>query len=229
MEEKSIPTCTGGHRKASYYAKESKLQEEVVEELNIGYIDGVYHPSHDTFILLEAVKYVINRYVSSLNKGIALELGSGTGFVSTYLAKLGRISYAIMIDIDSKAVYSSWATAKANNIDAWVDVIQCDAATCIRSKVVDISYFNPPYLPVCDDLPDAVTWSGGEDGLGVWGSFFSESLRVCRSNCWIVFVFSSLQDLKKMFNQISSCKHIEILECKAFFYEVICGTVVKCM
>lgn len=197
--------------------------------MNVVYIDGVYPPSHDTFTLLEAVKYIVSRYASLLDKGTAIELGSGTGIVSAYLAKLRKISYAIMIDMDSKAVYSSWATAKANNVDPWVDVVQCDGATCIRSGVVDISYFNPPYLPVCDDIPDAVTWSGGRDGLEVWNSFFLESLRVCRSNCWIIFVFSSLQNLEKMLNQISSCEYVEILDCKAFFYEIICGMVVKCV
>lgn len=197
--------------------------------MKIGYVDGVYTPSHDTFTLLETVRYIIDRHVPSLDKVIALELGSGTGFVSAYLAKLGKISYAIMIDVDPKAVYSSWATAKANDVGISVDVVQCDSATCIRSGAVDISYFNPPYLPVCDDVPEAVAWNGGDDGLDVWRTFFLESLRVCRNNCWIVFVFSSLQNTEKMFSHISSCKYIEIHECKAFFYEIICGMVVKCV
>jgi len=157
-----------------------------------------------------------------------LELGSGSGYVSAQLVLLGAVLYSIMVDIDADAVYSSWATAKENSIDQRVDVVQCDGASCIRSNAVDLVYFNPPYLPVCDDMPGAIAWNGGGDGLEVWTKFFEESLRVCREICAIVFVLSSLQNVRKMLEHLSRCRSVELLNCEAFFYEMLCGVFTQC-
>lgn len=189
--------------------------------------EGVYKPSHDTEILLQSVKHVIIDEKPEIIR-IAAEIGSGSGYVTAYLLSEGRISYAIMVDIDPHAVYSSWDTLKANNIDDKADVVQCDSLSCIRSNTVELVYFNPPYLPVCDDIPDAVAWNGGRDGLEVWEKFFVESLRVCKNDCPIVYVFSTLQNLKKMFRYITPCKRIELMTCESFFYEILCGVVVEC-
>lgn len=198
-----------------------------IDGIKTVYAEGVYTPSHDSYILLTTV---INAEICSNIKHICsgVELGSGTGYVTAGLIKAKKIPYAIMIDIDSYAVYSSWATAKENSIDMLVDVVQCDGATCIRSNSINIVYFNPPYLPVCDDFDDAIAWNGGSDGLEVWNKFFSESCRICANGCVIAFVFSSLQDLEKMFKNISICSTIEIFLCQSFFYETVCGMVVKC-
>ncbi|MEM1644541.1 MAG: methyltransferase [Ignisphaera sp.] len=187
----------------------------------------VYTPSHDTEILLRTVKHVII-YKKLRTIHIAAEIGSGSGYITAYFLSEGRISYAIMVDIDPYAVYSSWDTLKANNIDDKADVIQCDSLSCIRSNTVEMVYFNPPYLPVCDDIPDAIAWNGGRDGLEVWEKFFAESLRVCKNGCSIIYVFSTLQNLKKMFTYILPCKRIELVTCESFFYETICGVVVEC-
>lgn len=188
-------------------------------------------PSHDSFILLETVKDVINSYREDVeNNNVVLELGSGSGYVSIQLIEMKKPypPYIVMVELDPSAAYSSWVTAKANGDDIFVDVVQCDSATCFRSKFVSLIYFNPPYLPVCDDYPNALVWNGGANGLDVWLSFFSESLRICNKNCVIVFIFSSLQDLKEMFRVLSSCRYIEIFQCQSFFFETICSMVVKC-
>lgn len=189
--------------------------------------EGVYAPSDDSEVLLKAVKYsIVTRKLKSID--IAVEIGSGSGYITARLLSENKISYAIMIDLDPYAVYSSWNTLKINNIDDKADLVQCDGASCIRSSIVELVYFNPPYLPVCDDIPGAVAWNGGKDGLEVWEKFFIESLRICRNRCSIVYVFSTLQNMKKMFRYIASCKHIELMICEPFFYETICGVMVEC-
>lgn len=198
-----------------------------IDETEIVFLEDVYTPSHDSYILMETVMHALR---GGLAKQLAsgLEIGSGTGYITVRLAKLRMFSYAIMSDIDSNAVYSSWATAKANNVDDIVDVVQCDSATCIRGNSVDIIYFNPPYLPTCDDVDGAIAWNGGAFGLELWNRFFTDAVRICNDDCFIVAVFSSLQDLEKLFNTLSRCKHVEIFSCQSFFYETLCGAVLKC-
>lgn len=159
---------------------------------------------------------------------MVLELGSGTGYVTTKLLANSKARYAILIDVEPNAAYSSWMTLKINNLDDKADVVQCDGASCIRSHVVNIVYFNPPYLPVCDEIPEAIAWNGGEGGLEVWIKFFEDAFNVCRDRCFIIFVFSTLQKIDDIFNKVSVCKHMEIINCESFFYEMLCGAVVEC-
>lgn len=233
MEEEGIPACSGGHREVGYGVEGVKPEEGRVGDVYVVYVSGVYTPSHDSHILLETLRHVIALDRGSRSKSsvkLLLELGSGTGYITAGLVKEFEpgSAYAVMIDVDPRATYASWLTSRVNEVDAFVDVVQCDGSTCIRSRSVDLVYFNPPYLPVCDDLPEAISWSGGEDGLRVWLKFFFGATRVCKSGCKIVYVMSTLQDLAKMFKYLSSCSSIEIFECQSFFYETICGVVVEC-
>lgn len=189
-------------------------------------------PSHDSWLLLESAKIVVYDVDRESNRElIVVELGSGSGYVTVSLLKMfpPKSFYAIMVDLDPRAVYSSWSTARANNVDMVVDVVQCDAATCLRRGVADFVYFNPPYLPVCDGDTHSIAWDGGEDGLEVWNKFFEGSIYICKEVCRIVFILSSLQNLDKMFRKVfQSCSRIEVVECQFFFFEAICGVVVEC-
>lgn len=189
--------------------------------------DKVYKPSHDSFILLSTLQQIVqnNELVDARN---FLEIGSGSGYVTLNLCRLicNNSRYMIMIDVEQYAVYSSWLSIKRNNMDVYVDVAQCDAASCIRSNSIDVIYFNPPYLPVCDDFPEAIAWNGGEQGVEVWSKFFENSLKICKNQCIIIFVFSSLQNIEKIIHQISSLD-TEINQCQNFFYESICTIVVR--
>jgi HemK-related putative methylase len=225
MEEKSISTCTRRYREIGYGVEKNNIEKRIVGGIAVGYIDGVYEPGHDSEILLKSVDHVIELGTARL--GVLLEIGSGTGYVSAKLMFKYDIGYAILIDIDPKAVYSSWKTVKMNEIDWKVDVIQCDGASCIRREVVDLVYFNPPYLPICDDIPEAIAWNGGENGLEVWSRFFRDSLSVCKKGCTIVFIMSTLQKVDELLKYILNYEYVEVLNCEHFFYEMICGIVVK--
>lgn len=186
--------------------------------------DKVYKPSDDSYILTKTISDIDNCL------SIALELGSGSGYVSIYRMKKCKKSYTIMVDISPCSVRSSWESAKINGIDDLVDVIQCDAGTCIRSMSIDTIYFNPPYLPV-EEFNDilSISWSGGIDGIIVWSKFFNESYRICRDNCKIIFIVSSLQDIGKIIDILSSmCSEIEFYMCKEFFFETICSVITRC-
>lgn len=191
----------------------------------IVYIEGVYQPSHDSAILLNTVEHVIKFSKEYID--VALEIGCGTGYVTAKLLSNNDLAYAILIDVDPKAVYSTWETMKINKVDGKADVVQCDGASCVRSRAVNLVYFNPPYLPVCDEISDAIAWNGGEDGLEIWAKFFKDSLNICKNSCVIAFVFSTLQRVEEIIEHVLKYEYVEIFDCEQFFYEMLCGAVVK--
>lgn len=186
--------------------------------------DEVYKPSDDSYILAKTISDVDNC------TSTVLELGSGSGYVSIHRMNICKKSYTIMVDISPCSARSSWESAKINRVDDLTDVIQCDAGACIRSSSVNTIYFNPPYLPV-EEFNDILflSWSGGIDGTIVWKKFFDEAYRICKNDCKVIFIVSSLQDIRKIMDISSSiCNEIEFYMCKKFFFETICSVIIRC-
>ncbi|MEM1541776.1 MAG: methyltransferase [Ignisphaera sp.] len=230
MEEESVSTCARGYRYIGYFIEENMFREERIDEVVLMVTERVYKPSHDSYILASTLYEVLNNNELRRNL-VLLEIGSGTGYISIRLCMSiysNPTKYVIAIDIDPYAIYSSWLSTKINGMDMYIDVVQCDSASCIRSNSIDIVYFNPPYLPVCDDIPEAIAWNGGKNGTEIWREFFNNSLRMCRDRCRIVFLFSSLQNLEEVLEHIQICEYIELHQCQSFFYETLCSMVVEC-
>lgn len=129
----------------------------------------------------------------------------------------------MLVDISPCAVASCWSSAKINGLDHIVDVIQCDAASCLRSTAADVVLFNPPYIPV-EEWEEWIgySWSGGREGLEVTLKFLGEAIRIC-GNHEIYFIASTLQNVVSLFSMLNeSCEVVEILECRDLFFETLC-------
>jgi len=203
----------------------------VINNIKIALNEEVYEPSDDTYILTDTAKEVLSRLE---NKDIiVIEIGSGTSYiiislVKTILTKFNNV-YAIATDISPCAMKSSWSSAKLNNLDMYLDIVQCDSLTCFRDSIANMVVFNPPYLPVEDSGSwISKAWSGGANGFSIWSKFFKDSINKCKSKCSILFVLSSLQNMEKIFYVMESkCLSIDVHMCKNFFFETICS--VECM
>ncbi|ODO06450.1 hypothetical protein L198_01682 [Cryptococcus wingfieldii CBS 7118] len=139
--------------------------------------DHVYEPAEDSFILLDALE--IDAEEIRLSKpAINLEIGSGSGVVSTFLSNLlgPNESYVISTDINSYACKATQRTAAANQTT--LDGINCNLLSPLLSRLhqqVDILLFNPPYVPTdADELSLTQeqkdiggAWAGGFDGMAV--------------------------------------------------------------
>jgi len=181
--------------------------------------EHVYEPSHDSYLLIEALR--------EIHAGaVALEIGCGAGPASLYLAMRGF--YTIATDINPCALERCLENARMHRVDALIDVVQCSSASCIRSKCIDVVAFNPPYIPCRDrDSWLDVAVCGGFEGIEVLKLFLSDAFRVCRSACTVVFTLSSLQSLERIASLLRQCLEIEIHACIPFFYEELCSAICR--
>ena len=144
--------------------------------------DEVYEPSDDTELLVSLVE---------VKRGeLALEVGSGSGVISAYLAKRG--AKVIATDINPWAAVATKKTLAESNVDA--EVLNCDLATCIREMQFDLAVFNPPYLPY-EERKRWIdfAWNGGRTGIEEIVRFLS-MVRATR----YYFVYSSLSDFDSL-------------------------------
>ena len=174
--------------------------------------DEVYEPSDDTELLLSII---------DVNKGeFALEVGSGSGIISAYLALKG--ANVVSTDINPWASLATSLTLKNLGLDS--NVINCDLATCLREVYFDLAVFNPPYLPY-DERKSWIdfAWSGGKSGIEELIRF----LRTVRAGRYY-FVYSSLSDFDSLneFLKLNSFKVTKLKE-RTIGFETITAVEVR--
>ena len=162
----------------------------------------VYEPSDDTFLLCDALEQD-RAELHALSPNVALEIGSGSGCVITFLGLLlkarGRggdsTTQCLATDINPIAVRMTAATARLNGVE--VEVIQTRLVQGMLSSLerrVDVLVFNPPYVPTPDDEVGGTgieaSWAGGERGRVVIDEFLPllPELLSERGRCYLVLV-----------------------------------------
>jgi release factor glutamine methyltransferase len=158
----------------------------------------VYEPSDDTFLLCDALEQ--DRALLQLQGPlVALEIGSGSGCVITFLALLLRAgnvhTHCMATDINPDAAHMTQATAQDNGV--LVDVVQTSLVDGLLERLtgkVDVLLFNPPYVPTPDDEVGKsgieASWAGGEDGRVVIDKFLPllPQLLSAQGKCYLVLV-----------------------------------------
>ncbi|CAI5772680.1 hemK methyltransferase family member 2 [Podarcis lilfordi] len=142
-----------------------------------GPFSEVYEPAEDTFLLLDALE----RDAEELRSGsieICLEVGSGSGVVSTFLASIaGPKALYLCTDINPLAGLCTVETAIHNNVD--IQPIITDLVTALLPRLhgkVDVLLFNPPYVvtPSAEIHSHGIeaAWAGGKNGREVMDRLF---------------------------------------------------------
>ncbi|KAF8499451.1 S-adenosyl-L-methionine-dependent methyltransferase [Gautieria morchelliformis] len=137
--------------------------------------EHVYEPAEDTFILLDALEQDAAELQSS-RPLICLEIGSGSGCVSAFLAKIlgSKACLFLCTDINSYASRCTLDTGHQNR--AALQPVVASLADPFLERLghnVDVLLFNPPYVPtVSQDWQSAQfgkslegAWAGGTDGM----------------------------------------------------------------
>ena len=146
----------------------------------------VYPPSEDTFVLIKVAKNIINNHKF-------LEIGTGSGVVLKELAKYS--CQGIGIDISFAACKQ--AKEKCSSLSN-VDIICCDAASCLRSEIVDFVVTNPPYLPSGDGNP---MWDGGKEGIEIPLKFAKNAYYVLKDQGGLIIILSSLANIHRFISE----------------------------
>ncbi|KAK9900161.1 putative methylase [Cystobasidium minutum MCA 4210] len=137
--------------------------------------DHIYEPAEDTFILLDALEQD-QEAIRKSKPRICLEIGSGTGCVSAFLAEVIGKKHAAFFstDINPRAVEATVRTGKQNGVDlnSVLGSLHGPFASRLAHKV-DVLVFNPPYVPTDEEEGEAgqstagisAAWAGGSIGM----------------------------------------------------------------
>ncbi|ORX34951.1 S-adenosyl-L-methionine-dependent methyltransferase [Kockovaella imperatae] len=138
--------------------------------------EHVYEPAEDSFILLDALEQDAEE-LKSLRATLCLEIGSGSGIVSTFLARiLGDSALYICTDINPHANNATRRTAGHNDVS--LEILLSNLVDPLERRAesrIDILLFNPPYVPTsAEEMAGsqverdvAGAWAGGSTGMQV--------------------------------------------------------------
>jgi release factor glutamine methyltransferase len=127
-------------------------------------LKGVYPPSEDTFMLIDALK-------GAPLSGKALELCCGSGAVSLSVAR--RIDSIVAVDINPLAVANTRINYERNGLSERLDAVAGDLFSPLGHVVFDLILMNPPYIPD-DALANDPCWSGGTRGREIIDRFLDK-------------------------------------------------------
>ncbi|XP_030607383.1 methyltransferase N6AMT1 [Archocentrus centrarchus] len=146
----------------------------------------VYEPAEDSFLLIDALEKDADR-LQRVSPCVCLEVGSGSGVVSAFLASvLGPSALYICTDVNPAAAQCTAKTASCNSVP--LQPVITDLAECLLPQLcgkVDILLFNPPYVVTPSEEVGSTgieaAWAGGERGREVTDRFLPAVARLLSS------------------------------------------------
>ncbi|CAG5933177.1 unnamed protein product [Menidia menidia] len=141
-----------------------------------GDFQDVYEPAEDSFLLLDALEKDADA-LRKMSPSVCLEVGSGSGVASAFLASLlGPSTLYLCTDVNPAAARCTMKTASRNGVS--LQPVVTDLAQCLLpqlSEKVDILLFNPPYVVTPSEEVGSsgieAAWAGGERGREVTDRF----------------------------------------------------------
>lgn len=150
---------------------EDKFITPDISHLTTSHYDNIYEPAEDSFLVLDAIEKEYS-FISSLNPGICVEIGCGSGIIISFLSRLFPESLCLGTDINELALDASQSTAIKNRVS--VELIKCDLLSAVQDRLkysIDVLIFNPPYVVTPSEeiysSKIAASWAGGINGREV--------------------------------------------------------------
>ncbi|XP_067116506.1 methyltransferase N6AMT1 isoform X1 [Osmerus mordax] len=137
----------------------------------------VYEPAEDSFLLIDALEQDAEK-LKQMSPTVCLEVGSGSGVVSAFLASVvGPASLYICTDVNPAAAQCTMETSLCNKVclqPVITDLV--DTLLPRLSGKVDVLLFNPPYVVTPPEEVGSrgieAAWAGGERGREVMDRVF---------------------------------------------------------
>ncbi|KAM9835932.1 methyltransferase N6AMT1 [Aulostomus maculatus] len=141
-----------------------------------GHFRDVYEPAEDSFLLIDALEKDAEK-LQMLSPCMCLEVGSGSGVVSAFLASvLGPSALYFCTDVNPAAAQCTAETASCNNVS--LEPVVTDLVGCLLPRMsgkVDVLLFNPPYVVTPSEEVGSTgieaAWAGGTRGREVTDRF----------------------------------------------------------
>ncbi len=170
----------------------------------------MYRPSDDSFLLFDSVK--------NLKARIAVDVGTGTGFIAINIAS--NCDFVVGTDIDFGSIKEARNIIRDKKIHN-IDLIVCDLISVLKDSSVDLVIFNPPYLPSDEYKTDidmqTLQFYNNSD---VIARFIIDARRVLThyGSCYVIY--SSLTDTQEMMrNACTLFNSVKVIAEKSFFFE----------
>lgn len=136
----------------------------------------VYEPAEDSFLLIDALEKDAES-LQQMSPCVCLEVGSGSGVVSAFLASLvGSSASYLCTDVNHAAAQCTAKTASCNSVS--LQPVITDLVECLLPRLsgkVDVLLFNPPYVVTPSDEVGSTgieaAWAGGKRGREVTDRF----------------------------------------------------------
>ena len=133
--------------------------------------EGVLIPRPETEILVEKAEILLKE----IPKPKVLEIGVGSGIISTMLGLLIPEIEIIAVDINDKALELSKSNAKKHNVEDKISFIKSDLFENVPNENFDMVISNPPYIADDYKLPKNVKYEPSNALFG--GSIGDELLK----------------------------------------------------
>ena len=167
--------------------------------------EGVYEPSEDTRLMIEAISISHSQNV--------LEIGCGTGIIALHCAKIAAKVTAS--DVSEGAVRCARKNAKLNKLK--IEIKKSDLLSNIEGQF-DVIIFNPPYLP--RDYVNDIRWTGGDLGFEMTLKFLQQCRNHLQPKGKIYTAASTMTDVSEFERASSSLGYtIRRASEKKFFFE----------
>ncbi|MHA1687057.1 MAG: methyltransferase [Candidatus Heimdallarchaeaceae archaeon] len=113
---------------------------ELKEPIKLEIPRQVYYPEEDTFLLMDSLMF-------KKLPNFIVEVGSGSGIISIFLAKKYPSTSLLATDISFDAVKVTKRNVMLNEVKHQIDVCLMDKMVALKKFEPEIIVWNPPYLP----------------------------------------------------------------------------------
>jgi len=181
---------------------------------NITVFPGVYPPSEDTYLLLDALDI--------RQDDAFLEVGCGAGLITLIAAKKSRS--IVSVDSSFEAVHNTLENLKRNNLQHYCHIIESDLLGALAPSIkFSLIVFNPPYLPETNDYTDLDhALVGGRTGVELTQRFIRQAADHLLKGGRIFVVVSNLANVESIRKTMIECGFVvDIVSEESLFFEKI--------
>jgi len=135
---------------------------------------------------------LVELLLQKVRRGVAADVGTGTGCIALSLAREGEFDLIIALDCSAEAL--ELARDNAGSVSPPLHFLRTTLLSCLAPGSVDALISNPPYLTDREyegldssvrDWEPALALKGGVDGLGPTTRLLSDGRTVLRAGGWL--------------------------------------------